>query len=78
MAAAALWGALFAWAGHYGPNFELARFLRAAALCILAATVAEAISPPHVDNLLVTYAAGAVAYCLAESGHAPYMLETCA
>ena len=42
-AAAAMWGALFSWAGHYGPQFELATFLPAAALCIAAATVAEAI-----------------------------------
>ena len=127
-AAAAMWGALFSWAGHYGPQFELATFLPAAALCIAAATVAEAIvratptthraslpthtycaattrarmgssspaatthsspaphaschacasqSPPHVDNLLVTYAAAAVAFCLNESGYAPYMLATC-
>ena len=76
--AAAIWGALFAWAGHYGPDFELRSFLVAASLCIGAATVAEAISPPHVDNLLVTYAAAAVAFCLAESGYAPYMLHTCA
>ena len=34
-------------------------------------------SPPHVDNLLVTYAAAAVAFCLNESGYAPYMLATC-
>ena len=76
--AAALWGTLFAWAGHYGPDFELGSFLVAASLCIGAATIAEAISPPHVDNLLVTYAAAAVAFCLAESGYAPYMLHTCA
>jgi len=76
--AAAGWGALFAWAGHYGDGFELAPFMRAATLCIGAATLAEAISPPHVDNLLVTYAAAAVAFCLAESGTAPWMLQTCA
>jgi len=77
-AAAAGWGALFNWAGHYGQDFELSSFLPAATLCIAAATIAEAISPPHVDNLLVTYAAAAVAFCLAESGYAPYMLQTCA
>jgi len=77
-AASAAWGSLFAWAGHYGSNFSLDAFLFAAALCIGAATIAEAISPPHVDNLLVTYAAAAVAFCLAESGVAPFMLHTCA
>ena len=76
--AAGMWGALFAWAGHYGPHFELLHFMRAATMCIGAATIAEAISPPHVDNLLVTYAAAAVAFCLNESGYAPYMLHTCA
>lgn len=76
--AAAAWGALFEWAGHYGTDFELPTFLFAAALCIGAATLAEAVSPPHVDNLLVSYAAAAVAFCLAESGVAPFMLRTCA
>ena len=76
--AAAACGSLFAWAGHYGTDFELRAFLGAAALCIGVATVAEAISPPHVDNLLVTYAAAAVAFCLAESGVAPFMLHACA
>ena len=76
--AAAAWGALFAWAGHYDETFELSTFLLAAALCLGAATIAEAVSPPHVDNLLVTYAAAAVAFCLAESGIAPFMLRTCA
>ena len=42
------------------------------------ATIAEAVSPPHVDNLVVTYAAAATGYCLAESGVAPYLLATCA
>ena len=40
-----------------------ARFAAAAALCIGVATVAEAISPPHVDNLLVTCAAAACHWC---------------
>lgn len=78
VAAAAGWGSLFAWAGHYGPDFDYFHFLGTAALCIAAATVAEAVSPPHVDNLLVTYAAAAVAFCAASSGYAPYMLFTCA
>ena len=78
LAAAAFWGSLFATAGHYGPDFRLSDFLATASLCVGAATVAEAISPPHVDNLLVTYAAAAVAFCLSESGAAPYMLQTCA
>jgi len=78
LAAAFLWAALFSWAGHYGADFELSGFMGAATACIFAATLAEAVSPPHVDNLLVTYAAAAVAFCLAESGYAPYMLQTCA
>jgi len=77
-AAAALWGLLFEWAGHYGSDFDYRTFLYAAALCIGTATLAEAVSPPHVDNLLVTYAAAAVAFCLAESGVAPFMLHSCA
>ena len=44
----------------------------------IAATLAEAISPPHVDNLLVTYAAAATAFCLNESGIAPFLMQTCA
>ena len=76
--AAALWGTLFSWAGHYGTDFDMRTFLWASALCVGAATVAEAISPPHVDNLLVTYAAAAVAFCLAKSGAAPFMLRGCA
>lgn len=78
LAAAIAWGRLFAWAGHYGPSFDFGEFAYAATLCVLAATFAEAISPPHVDNLLVSYAAAAVAFCLAESGVAPSMLRTCA
>ena len=53
-------------------------FATAAALCIAVATMAEAISPPHVDNLLVTYAAAATAFCLSESGLAPFLLSGCA
>ena len=45
---------------------------------VAVATVAEAISPPHVDNLLVSYAAAATAYCLAESGTLPFLLSGCA
>ena len=59
LAAALGWAALFRAAGHYGPDFSMAAFAAAAALCIGVATVAEAISPPHVDNLLVTCAAAA-------------------
>ena len=61
-----------------GPQFEWQTYMTAATLCIGAATLAEAVSPPHVDNLLVTYAAAAVAFCLAEGGYAPFMLQTCA
>ena len=107
----------------------MAAFAAAAALCTGVATVAEAISPPHVDNLLVTcaaaachprasplmtssciapyvilvhrplhrlatthipshrlaprldecrYAAAASAFCLSESGVAPFLLSGCA
>lgn len=59
LAAALGWATLFRAAGHYGPDFSMAAFAAAAALCIGVATVAEAISPPHVDNLLVTCAATA-------------------
>ena len=65
-------------AGHYGPAFPFAEFMATAALSIAIATAAEAVSPPHVDNLLVTYAAAAVGFCLAESGVAPYLTRTCA
>ena len=41
-------------------------------------TLAEAISPPHVDNLLVSYASAAAAFCLSESGVAPFLLHGCA
>lgn len=78
LAAALGWAALFRAAGHYGPDFSMAAFAAAAALCIGVATVAEAISPPHVDNLLVTYAAAASAFCLSESGVAPFLLLGCA
>lgn len=57
LAAAVGWAALFRAAGHYGPDFSMGVFVAAAAVCIGVATVAEAISPPHVDNLLVTCAA---------------------
>ena len=57
LAAAVGWAALFRAAGHYGPDFSMGVFVAAAAICIAVATVAEAISPPHVDNLLVTCAA---------------------
>jgi hypothetical protein len=56
LAAAAGWAALFRASGHYGPDFSMGVFVAAAAVCIGVATVAEAISPPHVDNLLVTCA----------------------
>ncbi|KAL1518667.1 hypothetical protein AB1Y20_002955 [Prymnesium parvum] len=72
------WASLFDGAGHYGPAFPFAHFMKSAAISIGVATIAEAISPPHVDNLLVTYAAAAVSFCLAESGVAPYLLTTCA
>ena len=70
--------ALFHGAGHYPPDFTMPAFLAAAAACVGAATLAEAISPPHVDNLLVTYAAAATAFCLNESGIAPFLMQTCA
>ena len=57
LAAAVGWAALFRAAGHYGPDFSMGVFVAAAAVCIGVATIAEAISPPHVDNLLVTCAA---------------------
>ena len=78
LGAAAGWAALFHGAGHYPPDFTMPAFLAAAAACVGAATVAEAISPPHVDNLLVTYAAAATAFCLNESGIAPFLMQTCA
>ena len=53
-------------------------FAVAACVCIAVATVAEGISPPHVDNLLVTYASAAAAFCLSESGVAPFLLHSCA
>jgi hypothetical protein len=56
LTAAAGWAALFRASGHYGPDFSMGVFVAAAAVCIGVATVAEAISPPHVDNLLVTCA----------------------
>ena len=49
-----------------------------ATVSIALATIAEAFSPPHVDNLIVTYAAAAIGYCLASSGVAPYLMQTCA
>ena len=78
LGAAAGWAALFHGAGHYPPDFTMPAFLAAAAACVGAATLAEAISPPHVDNLLVTYAAAATAFCLNESGIAPCLMQTCA
>ena len=78
LGAAAGWAALFHGAGHYPPDFTMPAFLAAAAACVGAATLAEAISPPHVDNLLVTYAAAATAFCLNESGIAPFLMQTCA
>ena len=77
LGAAAGWAALFHGAGHYR-RFTMPAFLAAAAACVGAATLAEAISPPHVDNLLVTYAAAATAFCLNESGIAPFLMQTCA
>lgn len=77
LCAAAGWAALFDAAGHYGPDFSYAAFLAAATACVGVATVAEAISPPHVDNLLVSYAAAATGYCLSESGLAPFLMRTC-
>lgn len=78
LAAALGWAALFSTAGHYAPDFSMGAFAWAAAVCIAVATAAEAISPPHVDNLLVTYAAAATAFCLSESGAAPFLMSGCA
>jgi len=78
LAAAVSWAALFRAAGHYEPDFSMGSFAWAAAVCVAVATVAEAISPPHVDNLLVTYASAATAFCLSESGAAPFLLSGCA
>eukprot|EP00316_Scyphosphaera_apsteinii_P024347 CAMPEP_0119310608 /NCGR_PEP_ID=MMETSP1333-20130426/19669_1 /TAXON_ID=418940 /ORGANISM="Scyphosphaera apsteinii, Strain RCC1455" /LENGTH=325 /DNA_ID=CAMNT_0007314823 /DNA_START=111 /DNA_END=1088 /DNA_ORIENTATION=+ len=72
--AAAGWGLLFNHCGLWRSDFPMASFLKVAALCIGVATLAEAISPPHVDNLVVTYAAAAMAFCLAQSGVASFLL----
>jgi hypothetical protein len=49
-----------------------AYFLR----CAAAATLAEAVSPPQVDNLLVVYAVIITGYALIASGKAPFLLDT--
>ena len=78
LVAALGWATLFRATGHYGADFSMSGFTFAAVVCFAVATVAEAISPPHVDNLLVSYAAAATAYCLAESGAVPFLLSGCA
>jgi len=78
LAAAMGWATLFQAAGHYGPDFSMSSFAFAASVTVAVATVAEAISPPHVDNLLVSYASAAAAFCLSESGVAPFLLHGCA
>ena len=51
LAAAAMWGTLFSYAGHYPTSFDLREFLQAATLCIIAATLAEAIVRTHARTL---------------------------
>ena len=44
--------------------------------CAAVATLAEAVSPPQVDNLLVVYGVMITGYALIASGNAPFLLET--
>jgi len=77
LAGSFLWGRLFLAAGHYDRTlFQEEAFLRAAAVCALVATVAEGISPPEVDNILIPLATLLTSYGLQASGSVPFLFHT--
>jgi len=55
LAGAWAWSRLFFWAGHFDhlEGFTLGAFDRAALIVTAIATIAEAVSPPEMDNLLI-------------------------